>query len=57
MQTFITKELVIGTAWLSSARVVKCYIYFNNERNPYNKFRIIINFEDTKIYLRNFLFF
>jgi len=57
MSRLRTKAALIGTAWLSSARVVKCYIYFNNERNPYNKFRIIINFEDTKIYLRNFLFF
>ena len=25
---------LFGTAWLSSARVVECYIYLHNERNP-----------------------
>ena len=31
----------IGTAWLSSARVVECSIYLLNERNLLYKFQII----------------
>jgi uncharacterized membrane protein len=33
---FLTK--LIGTAWLSSVRVVECYIYLHNGRNPQCKF-------------------
>ena len=39
--------MLIGTAWLSSARVVKFYIYLHNERNPRNKFEMNIAFEET----------
>ena len=28
-------EHVIGIAWLSSARVVRCWVKSRNERNPY----------------------
>ena len=28
--------VVTGVAWLSSARVVKCWINFLNERNPHS---------------------
>ncbi len=28
--------IVTGVAWLSSARVVKCWINFLNERNPHS---------------------
>ena len=27
------EEILTGTAWLSSVRVVECYIYLLNERN------------------------
>ena len=39
--------MLIGTAWLSSARVVKFYIYLHNERNPKNKFEMSIIFKET----------
>ena len=29
------KGAVTGGAWLSSARVVRCWVKFRNERNPY----------------------
>ena len=32
-------KLLIGTAWLSSARVVECSIHLLNERNPCCKFQ------------------
>jgi len=41
------KKMLIGTAWLSSARVVKFYIYLHNERNPKNKFEMSIIFKET----------
>ena len=44
----MTKILLAGTAWLSSARVVECYIYLHNERNPLNKFQINITIKDTE---------
>ena len=29
------RDLSIGAAWLSSARVVRCWVKSRNERNPY----------------------
>ncbi len=29
------KEAITGAAWLSSARVVRCWVKSRNERNPY----------------------
>ena len=29
------KETITGDAWLSSARVVRCWVKSRNERNPY----------------------
>src|SRR3954468_23297749 len=29
------RDLYIGAAWLSSARVVRCWVKSRNERNPY----------------------
>jgi len=36
----IYELILIGTAWLSSVRVVKCNIKLFNERNLYYKFNI-----------------
>jgi len=33
-------NFLIGTAWLSSARVVECSIYLLNERNLQRKFKM-----------------
>jgi hypothetical protein len=33
-----TAKLLAGTAWLSSARVVECYIHLLNERNLQSKY-------------------
>ena len=41
------ENLFIGTAWLSSVRVVKCYIQLLNERNLFYKFYKLIVFEGT----------
>lgn len=38
--TRIFELFLIGTAWLSSVRVVKCNIQLLNERNLYDKFHI-----------------
>ena len=38
--TRIFELFLIGTAWLSSVRVVKCNIKLLNERNLYDKFHI-----------------
>ena len=38
--TRISELFLIGTAWLSSVRVVKCNIQLLNERNLYDKFHI-----------------
>ena len=32
----IRKEANRGAAWLSSARVVRCWVKSRNERNPYS---------------------
>ena len=32
----VLREAVTGAAWLSSARVVRCWVKSRNERNPYN---------------------
>ena len=29
------RDTIIGAAWLSSARVVRCWVKSRNERNPY----------------------
>ena len=34
-----TDNFFAGTAWLSSVRVVECYIYLLNERNLQFKFQ------------------
>jgi len=34
------EKFLIGTAWLSSARVVECSIYLLNERNLQYKYQI-----------------
>ena len=41
------ENLFIGTAWLSSVRVVKCNIKLLNERNLFYKFYKFIIFEGT----------
>jgi len=38
--TSISELFLIGTAWLSSVRVVECNIKLLNERNLYDKFYI-----------------
>jgi len=43
--------LLTGTAWLSSARVVKFYINLHNGRNPINKFQMAIAVKDYMWYL------
>ena len=35
MNSFSSAGSVTGAAWLSSARVVRCWVKFRNERNPY----------------------
>jgi len=40
-------NFLIGTAWLSSARVVECSIHLLNERNLHSKYIISIFFKDT----------
>jgi hypothetical protein len=32
---FLARDCYIGAAWLSSARVVRCWVKSRNERNPY----------------------
>ncbi len=32
---FLFGDLETGVAWLSSARVVRCWVKSRNERNPY----------------------
>ena len=32
----VLRGTVTGAAWLSSARVVRCWVKSRNERNPYN---------------------
>ena len=36
-----TGNILIGTAWLSSARVVECSIHLLNERNLQRKYKTI----------------
>ena len=31
----LSKDRITGAAWLSSARVVRCWVKSRNERNPY----------------------
>ena len=38
--TRLFEPFLVGTAWLSSVRVVKCNIKLLNERNLYDKFHI-----------------
>jgi len=38
--TIYFEKYLIGTAWLSSVRVVECYIYLRNGRNLYYKIQI-----------------
>jgi len=62
IQRSTTKRVLIGTAWLSSARVVKFSINLHNERNPKHKFKIIIVFKEIKRptasqQLKNIVFF
>jgi len=40
-----------GTAWLSSGRVVECYIYLLNGRNLYYKCRLRLFIKDTLIFI------
>jgi len=57
------EHFLIGTAWLSSVRVVKCCINLYNGRNLYYKFLIKFLFQKLSFYennrLRklNFIFF
>ena len=51
------ENLFIGTAWLSSVRVVKCYIQLLNERNLFYKFYKFIVFEGTYFMLKNITYF
>jgi len=32
----LLKDVITGDAWLSSARVVRCWVKSRNERNPYH---------------------
>ena len=38
--TRICEQFLVGTAWLSSVRVVKCNIKLLNERNLYDKYYV-----------------
>ena len=37
IRPFLRETVVTGGAWLSSARVVRCLVKSNNERNPFPK--------------------
>jgi len=62
--TRIFEPFLVGTAWLSSVRVVKCNIKLLNERNLYDKFHInfllktlyyliVVKLNEMKYYLFN----